>query len=106
MDPRKLAYELKLALQEQLGSKVKDVVLFGSCFDQTMSANSDVDILIVLEGDYDYLMKRMINDICYEFDLRYDVFIDNQLISQQELENGLRGKHPVFKNALQHGYHV
>lgn len=106
MDPKELAYELKLALQEQIGSRLKDVVLFGSYFDQTMSADSDVDILIVLEGDYDYLMKRKINDICYEFDLKYDVFIDNQLISQQELTNGLRGKHPVFKNALRHGYHV
>lgn len=106
MDRKKIANELKLSLQEQLGSKLKDVVLFGSSINQKVTDDSDVDILIVLEGNYDYLMKRKINDICYEFDLKYDVFIDNQLISLDELNHGLRGKHPVFKNALQYGYHA
>jgi len=106
MDRKKIAYELKLSLEEQLGDKLKDVVLFGSSIDQSTTQDSDIDILIVLDGDYDYPMKRKINDICYEYDLKYDVFIDNQLISLDELKHGLRGKHPVFKNALQYGYHA
>lgn len=106
MDYRKITSELKKELVNQLGENIEDVVLFGSSLDDTKKACSDVDILIILNEDYDYRLKRKINDICYNLDLKYDIFIDSQLISINELKHGLRGKHPFVINAIQNGYHA
>ena len=50
--------------------------------------------------------KKIINGLCYDFDLKYDIFLDTQIISQSELNNSIRGKHPVFKTALKEGLHA
>ena len=106
MDNRILVKELKNILVESLGNSISDVVLFGSQLSGKATEDSDVDILIVLKNDYDLQMRRKINDLCYEIDLKYDTFLDTQIISQNELKNSLRGKHPIFSNALKEGYHA
>mgnify|MGYP006299503389 CR=1 FL=1 len=52
------------------------------------------------------ITKKTINDLCYDFDLKYDIFIDTQIISEEELQSGLRGKHPLFQKALKEGLHA
>jgi hypothetical protein len=65
-------------------------------------ANSDYDILIVLKHKPDWVPEREISDICYEIDLKYNIITDTLIISEPELKN-LRGKQPVFVNALENG---
>jgi hypothetical protein len=40
------------------------------------------------------------------FDLKYDIFLDTQIISEEELKNGIRGKPPVFQIAIKEGLHA
>lgn len=101
-----LVKELKAHLVEHLKDDVLDVVIFGSQIKANKLANSDYDVLIVLKRDYNQKMKRLINDLCYDFDLKYDIFLDTQIISENELKDGLRGKHPIFKIALKEGLHA
>lgn len=105
-DVRLIVKELKQILVENLGDLVADVVLFGSQLKGTAHQDSDVDVLIVLNSDYDRLLKKKINKLCYQIDLKHEVFLDTQIISKSELNHSLRGKHPLFSNALKEGYYA
>ena len=106
IDARLIVRELKQILVENLGDIVSDVVLFGSQLTGKAHENSDVDVLIELNSDYDRKKKREISHLCYQIDLKYDVFVDSQIISKEELKNSLRGKHPIFTDALKEGYYA
>ena len=100
MDNKLIIKELKNILLNNIGDNVTDVILFGSQLKGTQHHGSDIDVVIVLKDDYDRSLKRRINDLCYQIDLKHDVFLDTQIISLNELSNSLRGKHPLFTNAI------
>ena len=106
MELKLLAKEIKQHLNDHLDNIVSDVVIFGSRAKGTANNDSDYDVLIVLDIDYNQKTKKIINGLCYDFDLKYAIFLDTQIISKSELENGIRGKHPVFKTALREGLHA
>ena len=103
---KQLAKEIKHHLNKWLNNIVSDVVIFGSRVKGQATENSDYDVLIVLNTNYDRKVQRAINDLCYDFDLKYNIFLDTQVISEFELENSIRGTHPVFRNALKEGLHA
>ncbi len=102
----RLAKEIKQHLNKALNNRISDVVIFGSRVEGNASKDSDYDVLIVLNTSYDRKIQKSINDLCYDFDLKYNIFLDTQIISEFELKDGIRGKHPVFKNALKEGVHA
>ena len=106
MNKKHLATEIKLHLNTHLGNMIADVVLFGSQIEGNATTDSDFDVLIVLKAEDSRLIRKMINDLCYDFDLKYNIFLDTQIISEAELNHGLRGKHPVFKKAIREGLHA
>lgn len=106
MEIKSLAKEIKQYLNKNLDNIVSDVVVFGSRIKGNAGKDSDYDVLIILNTDYDRKIKKLINDLCYDFDLKYDIFLDTQIISEDELKNGLRGKHPVFQIAIKEGLHA
>jgi len=105
LDKKVILSELKQKLSTHLGGNLKDVVLFGSQLTNKATPDSDYDILIVLKSNPDWKVERKISDICYEIDLQYGIITDTHLITEQETES-LRGKQPIFHNALTNGYHV
>lgn len=106
MESKLLAKEIKQHLNSHLNNIVADVIIFGSRAKETADKDSDYDFLIVLNADYDQKTKKIINGLCYDFDLNYNIFLDTQIISKSELKNSIRGKHPVFKTALKEGLHA
>lgn len=106
MEIRSLAKEIKRHLNKNLDNIVSDVVIFGSQVKGNTTEDSDYDVLIVLNTNYDRKIKKLINNLCYDFDLKYDTFLDTQIISENELKNGIRGKHPVFQIAIKEGLHA
>jgi len=104
MDNYLLIKEIKQYLNDNLNNIVNDVVLFGSKLRN--SNTSDYDILIVLNKEYDNELRKKIGNLCYDIELKYDIIIDNQIISKHELENSLRGKHPVYQYAILEGIHA
>jgi len=95
--------ELKQSLKHHFTDYIKDVILFGSRADETSQEDSDYDILIVLNHDYDWQFGDRVSGIIYDIELKYDIIIDDFLISADELKNSLRGAQPVFVNAIQNG---
>jgi predicted nucleotidyltransferase len=103
---KQLAKEIKQHLNRELNDIVSDVVIFGSQLTGHATKDSDYDVLIVLSISYDRKLQKVINNLCYDFDLKYSIFLDTHIISEFELKDGIRGKHPFFKNALKEGLHA
>jgi predicted nucleotidyltransferase len=106
MNKKHLSTEIMQYLNSYLNDVVADVVLFGSQIEGSATIDSDFDVLIILKTEDSRLIRKMINDLCYDFDLKYNIFLDTQIISEAELNHGLRGKHPVFKKAIREGFHA
>ena len=98
--------ELKRILVSQFGDNIKDVILFGSQASGKSSEDSDYDILILLADDYDWKYQNLIFDKAFDVGLKLQVLFDLHLLSVNEKNNMLRGKEPIFVNALEKGIHA
>ena len=98
--------ELKRVLVSQFGDNIKDVILFGSQASGNSKEDSDYDILILLANDYDWKYQNLVFDKAFDVGLKYQVLFDLHLLSVNEKNNTLRGKEPIFVNALQKGIHA
>ena len=98
--------ELKDHLNRHLNNKVVEIILFGSRVKGVANIDSDYDVVIVINTQDDRNVRKQISDLCYDLELKYNIFLDTQIISKDELESGLRGKHPVFRLAVKEGIHL
>ena len=105
IDKKTIIRELKKHLQEKLGNYILDVILFGSQAMGTSNHDSDYDILILVKTKPDWKIRSTISDFCYDIDLKYDIITDIHILSEGEL-NSLRGKQPIFQNAIQKGIYA
>jgi len=94
--------DLKDHLSHYFGKELINVILFGSQAKNMEHAESDYDILIILKNKNSWKTKDMVIDLCYDIDLKHDVIIDPHILAEDEI-NSLRGKQPIFINALQNG---
>jgi len=97
--------QLKKALKSKYGDRIKDVILFGSQASGTAAEHSDYDVLIIARAKPDWRFEREISDICYGIELEHDIFIDTLVISETELDT-IRGKQPIYQNALKMGIYA
>jgi predicted nucleotidyltransferase len=104
-DKLEILNDLKRNLNVFLGENLKDVILFGSQMTEKSDINSDYDFLIILKNKPDWKLKHSISDICYGIDLKYDIITDTHILSEYE-QNTLRGKQPIFINAMKKGIHA
>lgn len=102
---RQILSELNSILSSKLSDNLQDIVLFGSQAIGKSHKDSDYDILIILKQKVDWKKEREISDWCYEIDLKYNVITDTHVISQNEFST-LRGKQPIFVNAISKGLHA
>ena len=105
MDKTIILRDLRDNLRKQYPDSVKDVILFGSQAKGIANENSDFDILILLDKDFSGQDENNILDICYEIDLKYNIIIDAHLLSLKELTS-IRGKQPIFMNAINSGIYA
>jgi len=106
VNPLVVITELKNELVSQFGDDVLDVILFGSQASGESSDDSDYDILILVSNDYDWKYRNLVFDKAFDVGLKYGVLFDINLLSVNEMEHSLRGKEPIFVNAMQKGIHA
>jgi len=97
--------DLKKELTNSFGSNLVNIFLFGSQAKNTETLDSDYDILILLKTKKDWRIKDQIIDICYDIDLKHDILIDPHILSEEELTT-IRGKQPIFINAMLNGIKI
>ena len=105
IDNHVLLKELNQLLKIRFRDDLLDIVLFGSQISGGAQKDSDYDILIILKHKADWKTEREISDLCYEIELKFDIITDIHIISEAELPT-LRGKQPIFVNAISNGLHV
>jgi predicted nucleotidyltransferase len=97
--------DLKYQLTNYFGNDLVRIYLFGSQANNTETTDSDYDILILLKTKKDWRIKEKVFDICYEIDLKHEILIDPHILSEEELTT-IRGKQPIFVNAMLNGISV
>jgi uncharacterized protein len=97
--------DLKDHLHKNIGDNVHDIILFGSRASGSNKVDSDYDILIVLREKPDWKLRREISDYCYDIDLKYGIITDTHILADSEI-NTLRGKQPVYQDAILNGIHA
>jgi len=70
---------------EKHGSKIEDVILFGSLARNETREDSDVDMLVVIKNE-DYRLRREIIGIAFDVLLETGENISAKIISREELE--------------------
>lgn len=97
--------DLKNHLINNYGDSIKDVILFGSQMRGDSNVSSDYDVLIILNNDYSGKDENKIFDLCYDIDLKHNILLDVHILSNKELDT-IRGKQPVFVNAIKSGFYA
>ena len=98
--------ELKHLLQERFHDDIQEVILFGSQATGTARADSDYDMLIVVNCDYDWRYTKSIRYTCYDIDLKYQILTDPHIISVNEMRSSLKRYEPMYINAFKNGVHI
>lgn len=90
--------ELKSRLLEMYGERLDRLVLYGSHSRGDARADSDVDVLVVLRGEYEpYSEIRRMGPIRLEVEIGHDVVLSLQPYSVEEI--GIH-ESPFMRNAV------
>lgn len=103
---RTIIKELKSALVAHCGEDIKEVILFGSRSTGKAHKDSDYDVLIIVNKDYDWRHEDRIISVVYDLELKYDIFIDLKIISLNELHHTIKGIHPLYRDAMHEGIYA
>lgn len=92
---------LREELSHLLGKRLEAVYLFGSYARGDARPDSDIDILIVIRGDFDYFsLIELTSPLTADISLRYDTVISCVFVSQDDY---LRRRTPLLMNIRKEG---
>ena len=94
--------DLKKLLTKRFPNLIHQMILFGSRVENKEKEFSDYDILLILNTNYDWKLKRKIRDTVFDLILNYEILTDIKFISKNEL-NSIVGTLPFIQNALKKG---
>ncbi len=101
---KKMLIEVAESLLHVYGNKLRTVVLYGSVARGTQADDSDIDIMILIDGNSDELRKYddKLSDVSTEFSLKYLKVLSIMDISYQEYEDW-KNISPFYKNVSKEG---
>lgn len=81
----KLLKKFKSEIKRIYGKQLKSVYLYGSYARGDARPDSDIDLLMVVKGDFDYLeMLKRSDDFAASFCLENDVVVSRAFVSEKE----------------------
>lgn len=93
--------QCKRSLMDHYGDRLQSVILFGSAARQTLTPDSDLDLLVVLKPPFDYFQElRTLVDLLYPLQLESTHWISAKPASQPEF---VAGATQLYRNVQQEG---
>ena len=104
MDLRKMLLELEEKLQRVYGNKLKAVILYGSVARGTATEESDIDIMVLIDGTAQELrtFEDQLSDVSADISIKYFKVFSIMDISYQEYMRWMNTL-PFYKNVSQEG---
>lgn len=101
---KEMLAELAESLKKIYSDKLKTVVLYGSVARGTQTDDSDIDIMILIDGNNDELRQYddKLSDVSTDFSLKYLKVLSVVDISYQEYEEW-KNLSPFYKNVSEEG---
>lgn len=101
---KKILRELQKEFSKILGEKLDTILLFGSQARGDARVNSDIDLLIIINGEFNYgdLIKNTSN-IVSNLSLKYDITISRVFMSKENFEHD---KNPFLQNVCREGIRI
>jgi predicted nucleotidyltransferase len=98
---RKILKALRREFALVLGDQFESMLLFGSQAREKAHPDSDVDVLVVVRGPFDYgdLIRRT-SSIVSALSLQHDVVISRAFVSKEQFEHG---QSPFLLNVRREG---
>ena len=104
MNLRKMLLELEEMLQRVYGNKLKAVILYGSVARGTATEESDIDIMVLIDGTAQELraFEDQLSDVSTDISIKYFKVFSIIDISYQEYMQWMNTL-PLYKNVSQEG---
>ena len=101
---KKMLIELTEALCYVYGDKLKTILLYGSFARGTQTDDSDIDLMVLIDGNNDELRQYddQLNDVSTDLSLKYLKVLSVVDVSYQEYEDW-RNLSPFYKNVSEEG---
>ena len=104
MDLRKMLLELEEKLQRVYGNKLKAVILYGSVARGTATEESDIDIMVLVDGTAQELrtFEDQLSDVSTDISIKYFKVFSIIEISYQEYMRWVNTS-PFYRNVSKEG---
>ena len=104
MDLRKMLLELEEKLQRVYGNKLKAVILYGSVARGTATEESDIDIMVLVDGTAQELrtFEDQLSDVSTDISIKYFKVFSIMDISYQEYMRWVNTS-PFYRNVSKEG---
>lgn len=101
---KKMLIELAESLKQIYSYKLRTVILYGSVARGTQTDDSDIDIMVLVDGNNDELRQynEKLNDVSTDFSLKYLKVLSVVDVSYQEYEDW-KNLSPFYRNVSEEG---
>ncbi|MEZ4594203.1 MAG: nucleotidyltransferase domain-containing protein [Chloroflexota bacterium] len=104
MKTEKVIQQCKRLLQNHYGSRLENVILYGSVARKENNGQSDIDLLVLLNQPFDYFAElSQIIELLYPIQLQSTYLISARPVLAQEYETGTI---QLYRNAKREGFAV
>lgn len=98
---QKILKEYRARLDEILGSELDSIILYGSQARGDAEEGSDIDVLCVMKGPFDYgEMLERTSEVSAELSLKYDLVLSRAFVTRQDFQSR---RTPFLMNVLREG---
>jgi predicted nucleotidyltransferase len=81
-----LINELSKILKEKYPD-FKGIYFYGSRARGDFTKDSDYDVMYVFDREIDWRFEYEVKDIIYDYELKYEFFLDNKIYSYKDMQN-------------------